>query len=337
LAEIGMDKKHQVFISSTFSDLKDERQAAVEAILTAGHIPAGMELFAAGDESQMEVIKRWINDSDIYMLILGGRYGSIDLQTGLSYTELEYDYAVSLNKPFFALVLKEPAIEAKAKALKIDEHSKEDAIKYDAFRKKVLSKISKLVEDSKDIKIGVLESIKSFSGRNLHGWVRSDQLPDVSPLLTQLKALSTENSTLKDNLKNTPVTSIEDFELAELKDYVDISINYNPTGLLHDETNTSFKLSWEKIFGLIAPKLMSAQTDTNMKKYIGSQILDLEDKNYKYQTLSEQNFQTIKIQFKALNLINVKYSKTVSGGADLFWELTQLGEKTMLMLRTVKK
>jgi hypothetical protein len=53
-------KKLQVFVSSTYEDLKEERQAAVEAILSAGHIPAGMELFAAGDEPQMQVIRDWI-------------------------------------------------------------------------------------------------------------------------------------------------------------------------------------------------------------------------------------------------------------------------------------
>lgn len=48
-------RKHlQVFISSTYTDFIEDRQAAVEAILTAGHIPAGMELFTAGDESQYE-------------------------------------------------------------------------------------------------------------------------------------------------------------------------------------------------------------------------------------------------------------------------------------------
>jgi hypothetical protein len=82
-------KRLQVFVSSTFIDLRDERQAAVEAILSAGHIPAGMELFAAGDESQMEVIKGWIDQSDVYLLILGGRYGSIEPKTGKSYVELE--------------------------------------------------------------------------------------------------------------------------------------------------------------------------------------------------------------------------------------------------------
>ncbi|MCY9419374.1 DUF4062 domain-containing protein, partial [Bacillus inaquosorum] len=54
-----MDKKLQVFVSSTYTDLVTERQVAVEAILNAGHIPAGMELFKAGDESQKETIKRW--------------------------------------------------------------------------------------------------------------------------------------------------------------------------------------------------------------------------------------------------------------------------------------
>jgi hypothetical protein len=90
-----MKRKLQVFISSTYSDLKEERQAAVEAILKAGHIPAGMELFTAGDKSQMATIERWIDESDVFMLILAGRYGSIEPTTGLSYVELEYDYAVA--------------------------------------------------------------------------------------------------------------------------------------------------------------------------------------------------------------------------------------------------
>jgi CRP-like cAMP-binding protein len=50
--------------------MRRERQAVVEAILKAGHIPAGMELFAAGDESQLETIYRWIDESDVFMLIL---------------------------------------------------------------------------------------------------------------------------------------------------------------------------------------------------------------------------------------------------------------------------
>lgn len=52
-----MNKRLQVFISSTYTDLTEERQAAVAAVLNAGHIPAGMELFKSGDQSQKETIK----------------------------------------------------------------------------------------------------------------------------------------------------------------------------------------------------------------------------------------------------------------------------------------
>ena len=108
-----MNKKLQVFVSSTYTDLTEERQVAVQAILEAGHIPAGMELFKAG-KSQMKTIRKWIDESDVYMLILGGRYGSIEEESGLSYTELEYQYALSKNMPVFAIVLNESFLLTKA-------------------------------------------------------------------------------------------------------------------------------------------------------------------------------------------------------------------------------
>lgn len=111
-----MKRRLQVFVSSTFTDLLDERQAAVAAILKSGHIPAGMELFNAGDKSQLDTIKSWIDESDVYMLILGGRYGSVEPVSGKSYTELEFDYAISKGKPVFAVVIAEDALELRVKS-----------------------------------------------------------------------------------------------------------------------------------------------------------------------------------------------------------------------------
>ena len=112
-----MTKKLQIFVSSTYTDLIEERQAAVETILHALHIPAGMELFSAGNDSQLTVIKRWIDDSDLFMLILGGRYGSIEPKTGNSYIQVEYEYALEKNVPVFALVLDDDFLNRKGKNL----------------------------------------------------------------------------------------------------------------------------------------------------------------------------------------------------------------------------
>ena len=145
-------KRLQVFVSSTFTDLITERQAAVEAILTAGHIPAGMELFTAGNESQMDVIKQWIDESDIYLVIIGGRYGSVEANSGKSYTQLEYEYAVAQEKPLFACVIKDAALDTRVKEQGRSAIETENPAKMNDFRTLVLSRMVRFWEDSKDIK-----------------------------------------------------------------------------------------------------------------------------------------------------------------------------------------
>ncbi len=97
------DVRYQVLVSSTYDDLRSERQQATQAILEMDHMPAGMELFPASDLFAMELIKAVINDSDYYIVIVGGRYGSVNEQTGLSFTEMEFDYAVSTSVPVLDL------------------------------------------------------------------------------------------------------------------------------------------------------------------------------------------------------------------------------------------
>lgn len=191
-------KKYQIFISSTFTDLIDERQAAVEAILQTGHIPAGMELFAASNKSQWEIIKKWIDESDIYMLILGGRYGSIEPDSGLSYTELEYKYACEIGKPLFALVLDENFIEQKVQkqgSKNIRELNEPQKLK--VFSNNVLSKLCKICHDSKDIQLGVFQSISSLERDNkLTGWVKASEIIDSKQFMDQITALQREKEKL---------------------------------------------------------------------------------------------------------------------------------------------
>ena len=71
-------KMYQVFVSSTYEDLKDERNKVLQALLRIDCIPIGMEYFNAADEDQFTVIKDLISSCDYYVLILGGKYGSIE-------------------------------------------------------------------------------------------------------------------------------------------------------------------------------------------------------------------------------------------------------------------
>jgi hypothetical protein len=101
-----MDKKYQIFVSSTFSDLVEERQAVSRAILDMGHIPAGMEMFPAADIEQLTYIWKVIDECDYYVLIIGARYGSLD-EDGVSYTQREFQYAVETDKTVLAFLHKD--------------------------------------------------------------------------------------------------------------------------------------------------------------------------------------------------------------------------------------
>lgn len=231
-------KKYQIFISSTYLDLIDERQAAVEAILKAGHIPAGMELFTASNKSQWHIIKKWIDESDIYMLILGGRYGSIEPDSGLSYTELEYNYALQKNKPLFAVIMKDEALQAKVKVDGANVLELENPTKLKDFKAKVKSYMCSFFEDYKDIKLAVHESIGQLQNENqVIGWIRADSVQNPQEYLDQILKLQQENRVLQqENIllkrkKTSNNTSEEDIaELIELFSQEKVNLKSLKTG-----------------------------------------------------------------------------------------------------------
>ncbi|MEP1094271.1 MAG: DUF4062 domain-containing protein [Cyclobacteriaceae bacterium] len=98
-----MKKKYQIFISSTYKDLIEERTEVIKAVLNLDGIPVGMEYFPAVDLSQWELITQMIKESDYYILILAGKYGSL-ADKEISYTEKEYDFAVEKGIPVLTFV-----------------------------------------------------------------------------------------------------------------------------------------------------------------------------------------------------------------------------------------
>jgi hypothetical protein len=95
--------RYQVFVSSTYADLKAERADIIDVLMKLDCIPAGMEIFPAFDDETLEYIKRIIDLSDYYVLIIAGRYGSLS-SDGLSFTEKEYEYTVSKGIPVLAFI-----------------------------------------------------------------------------------------------------------------------------------------------------------------------------------------------------------------------------------------
>jgi hypothetical protein len=190
-------RKLQIFLSSTYEDLSDQRLTAMEAILAAGHIPAAMEQFAPGDETAWEKITAWIDESDAFILILGGRYGSIEPKSGKSYVQLEYEYVVEKKKPFFALVVGDTHHEQRLREFGSRVDEREHQQKYKEFKGIVKQRLCGFWNDKKDIKAAIFQKLPEWAQRaDLTGWVRSDEAADPE-VTNELARLSQENSELR--------------------------------------------------------------------------------------------------------------------------------------------
>jgi hypothetical protein len=97
-------RKYQIFVSSTYLDLRAYRGVVIQAIMNLGHSPAGMEVFPTG-RPPWETIEESIRSSDYFVLLLGKCYGTIDQETKLGFTERELNYAAAQGIPVIALVL----------------------------------------------------------------------------------------------------------------------------------------------------------------------------------------------------------------------------------------
>lgn len=178
-----MIKKYQVFISSTYTDLQEERAAVTQCLLDMNCIPVGMEQFPASNMEQMEYIKKMLADCDYYILILAGRYGSCD-ESGMGYTEKEYDYAIEHNIPVMTFVVEDLRKLLMEKCEKDDEGRR----KLLAFREKVSrKKLRKTYTNIDSLKAAVAVSLgKCIQDFPAVGWVRADSVdlsvPQTEPM-----------------------------------------------------------------------------------------------------------------------------------------------------------
>ena len=197
------DRRYQVFISSTFADLKDERKAALEGVYEAGHIPIALERFSAANESDLQTIKRAMEDCQVYILILGHRYGQIVPGETFSFTELEYDLAQELELLTLTFVLDEKLSEERRTTLNPKvARDVEDLRNYGKladFHSKI-EKFKQFWETAPELKYQVeLALVRAVAKYDRRGFIREPEDPSiltsadefVVDVVTELKSFRT--------------------------------------------------------------------------------------------------------------------------------------------------
>jgi len=204
-----LERRYQVFISSTYTDLLDERREVIQALLELDCIPAGMELFPAANDDQWLLITRVIDDCDYYIVIVGGRYGSIS-ESGISYTEREYDYAMSRGVPILGFLHEDPG---SIPASKVEANSVA-VVKLAEFRRKVKSKPVRTYKTPAELGAVVSRSLfKLIKSNPAEGWVRGQFAitSEMSEELSRLRAQVAEEALRRANVELEISRTMEQF------------------------------------------------------------------------------------------------------------------------------
>jgi hypothetical protein len=325
-----MDKRYQVFVSSTFLDLEKERGRVLQTLMEMDCIPAGMELFPAADEEQLEFIKKVIDDCDYYIVIVGGRYGTPTVD-GISFTEKEYDYAVSLK--VIALLHEHPE-ELPAKN---SEWDPETMRKLRAFRDKLAKgRLVKTWNRGDElpglVALSLQKTIKSFPAV---GWIRASHEPREE-LLEQINRLMKGNERLELELhdlkaKTTPVIP----DIAGLDESYAME-GVNQEGLIFDQDGRrNIERTWREIFQTISPYISEGAYETEVQNRLSESLFGASHFGSGH-SIVDQAFQTVKVQFLALNLIEVKPIEVGKGAFAPSWKLTQQGRQLMFESTVVR-
>lgn len=272
-------------------------------------IPAGMELFPATDEEQWLFIQKIIDDSDYYILILGGRYGSMTAD-GVSYTEKEFDYAIEKGIKVIALIHGEPG------KLPVEKSEMDPAVreKLEVFREKAAT--GRLVKfwTSADqlsglVATSLLKTIKTFPAV---GWVRADQVADNTKLLKQINDLRNINEKQKKDIEEMSLIFPEDIACGDdiiLIKYRIYSANYD------------LQVSINELFKVIGSSLMIEAGTLKLKNNLINLISKSDRYAYGLIEIDNEALAAALCQLEALGLISMKVGEktklTIKGRAYL--------------------
>ena len=337
-----MDRRYQVFISSTFTDLIDERREVMQALLEMDCLPAGMELFPAGNTDQWTLIKGVIEQSDYYLVILGGRYGSVT-EEGVSYTEKEYDYALEIGIPVMGFVPAEPD------AIPVGKTDKDDkaAEKLAEFRKKVQLKMTRDWSNAEDLGSKVTRGLMHLIKNNPQpGWVRGDQAmtPETRTEIAELNAKIAQFE--KKEVESSASTSAQiDDSFAHGQEQVGLSLKHKGMHTFDNvEEDGDLTYTWDEIMEVLGPFMIDEAPEPALRKTFNNHMLsEIQSDPENWMTgwsresaeISDRSWGAIIVQLRALRLITIGTKKRTVSDKSVYWKLTQAGDEYLVTLRAM--
>jgi hypothetical protein len=223
--------------------------------------------------------------------------------------------------------------------------------KLEAFKELVQKKMCKYWTSALELGSVVSRSFINLQKTNpAIGWVRGDLVPEKDSS-AEILELTREIERLHNQIEDTKNQAPKGAEkLAQGEDKLSIKCNFEST----DEKYTSYtwngtiQTTWNEIFYQISPLLIDEASEHRIRNSLNEFVaikkrpemkLREDAKGHRFSgfAIDEDNYQTIKVQFRALGLIIQSMKKRAVTDKGAYWTLTPYGDTIMNQLRAIKR
>ena len=286
-----------------------------------------------------------IDDCDYYIVISAGRYGSIG-PDGIGYTEMEYRYAAETGKPIIAFLHKDPGILPK-KDTENDENGQDLLAQFRELMKKRMCKFWDTPQN-----LGSVVSRSLIMLQRKHpgiGWVRGDLVPDTDSteeILKLRKKIETLNSQLQ-TIRTLPPPGTDKLKQGEDQFEIDFSCTFKDYHYDRRRCRFGALTTWDDIFYTISPLMIQECEESKLRESLEEFAVTVaaesirevikDEETLENANISNDDFQTIKVQLLALGLIEQSVRNRSVKDKNIYWTLTAYGDSSMHRLRALAR
>jgi hypothetical protein len=265
----------------------------------------------------------------LYLLIIGARYGSTD-SDGVSFTEREFDYAVSKEKTAIALLHN----DVQSLPKKNFDNDPTLELKVNAFRDKVKNGRMVRFWNNRDQLVAAMMQaiIRAIATYPASGWIRGDEAADEDVIRKYMQLRTSYDELIENYNAVVANNSPKLVDLANLEELSEIRYTYSSNDRDYAD---SIKLSLADILKIVGPDLYSPHASGGIRSDIKSYVSRLKPRA-SFINVNQMDADTVKIHLHALGILNIEAAASKSGGLQEFVSLTEKGRAELIRVMAVR-
>ena len=324
-----LDKRYQVFISTSGSEMQPERIVLAQTLV-------GMGFFSWGLEQRTPLspafARRQIDDCDYVVILLGSAYGEQSV-SGVGYMHLEYIYAVTKQKPIIVFMHEEPS--ARDGALHDDKPELRE--KFQEFRKLLQNEVDQVFtyRSMRDLEMAVRFNLPQMLERSpVLGWVRPQNIQvlqdEIDHLKSKLEQLETEAGKREvDPFLSLPKVSMHEPFSFEYRMHAYQDGNFK-------ELKIQKKLTWAQLLSILGTTFVHPTPEEFFSKRMNEYLNETGIQDARVEMPRAHAVARAQINIRALHSIKMQMRQNewiIQSGRDdrqrMLWQITPKAQKLM--------